>query len=708
MSDNANAGTMNPNQKRIVVGMYKNTKSSTKVFKSPFQDIPQPTFDLFKDEIQDNLNKILVDGDLSLPGKSFIDISRQLAIPTETSPTEGHQLYDFTSQHVVDFANDVTTHISKFKNVDQIGSFWTDISSKINEISISFSPLSTKSNRLPLLRSKFEDVIKTNLESTLPEFDRVCDIIIKEYNNNRTPENFGTEKLAFNFVKDSGLFDEVFLPKLIQSVVDRIRDQVDAAFEGPLHEYLSQAVSLVQSEINDAEPFISPSSLRKLQRELYNLIFTSKFQQIVKVGLPVIVKEKNADSIKICVNLAKETDKINEFVRRLSHVFEAEADCFNLENPIAHILDLHRTMIMFNEAAQFSPEHIKTIRSSFDKGFNNLPDVAARLLAIEVNREFITGQVSDETLEHLLDVFKILSYKDVFVSYHAYFLAKRILLMKKHTVDDDLKFMDNLRVLCGPEYTKPLRMMFEGLKQSLEVMDALRSEKSIPKWFSCVMFSQESWPGIEPCDAIIPSQVLPHLQAFENKAVAEKKKRIMHSLQLTRVKLEVKGVKGIKTIKCNGLYASYLLAFNDVPSMLVSQISKATKIDQKDVEEMTEILKRKRAGNLILLVHQMVRINPEASVESGALNIAFSFPPISQKDDEHTKNAIMQNRDNQIDAMVVRILKFEKSLDREDLKLRLKDALKFRMDDEMYEKRLNSLNKRQFIKLDASGCVNYI
>ena len=550
----------------------------------------------------------------------------------------------------------------------------------------------------------FSDLIRSGLEENPAIFEKITGIIIKAYNEERYPESQQNLKLAFIFVKESGLFNSVFFPRLIESIIARLQPIVDKLFEKDLKEYLIEASQLVKDEMNEIYDL---SSLRELKLRLDKLIFTSKFPQIVKTGLPLLVQNKDSESIRSCVELARDTDQINEFVRRLSHVFEAEADCFKLDNPIARILDLHKTMLDFNEAANFSQDHVKKIRIAFEKGFNSSPDVAARLYALEINNQFIHKRViTDDEMTNLLDVFKMLACKDVFASYHAYLLAKRVLLMKEHTMNHDQKFIGQLKVLCGPEYTKSFSSIFDDLSTSVGIMADLRRSEQIPQWFSCVLFSTESWPGINPTEAQFPKMVQPYLQLFE-KAGKEGKK-VQHSLQLTRVKLQCKGIKGIKTIKCNGFYAIYLLAFNEFPALTQLQLSKYIKLDIKQIEEITETLKRKKSGNLILLVHQLLRVNPEAEVQNGELNIAFSFPPISHQDDDKTKNAIMQDRDTQVDALVVRLLKQEKSLDRDELKAMLKDNLKFRMDDELFDKRLNSLNKRQFIKLDQSGCVNYL
>ena len=688
---------------KTIVGVFKGAKRDPIELTCPFPQSPTRTFENSVDVLDEYVNMILTNESPSTAAYSIKEIVSHLGKYSD-------KVHEFGASKIQKFAMDVADGIENLNSLDDIGTFWNDVSSKVNLLSITFSisPASKNCSSYQPLRTVFNEMILHSLELNPTVFQKVADIIITAYNENRSPEMHENIKLAFTFAIESGLFDSVFFPQFISSVIERLQPLVDEAFTKDLSQYLVEAGDLVNKEMTEVAPYISPAALRKLKSELDKLIFTSKFKQIVTNGLPLLVKTKDSDSIKICVDLARDTDQINEFVRRLSHVFEAEADCFKLDNPIERVLDIHSTMLKFNEAARFSPDHVKKIRISFEKGFNSSPDVAARLFALEINKKFIDyREISAKELDNLLDLFKMLACKDVFSSYHAYLLAKRVLLMKEHTIKMDQNFITHLKVLCGPEYTKTFSSIFEDLNISVTMMNELRAEQKIPPWFTWVLFSHESWPDINQNSAEIPLDVRQYTTICEAKALKEKKK-VMHCLQLSRVKLSVAGVKGIHTIKCNGLYAAYLLAFNGHQSLPQSKIAKITKLDSADIEEITETLKRKKSGPLVYYAHQIVKINPEASVNNGELNIAFSFPAISHQDDTKTKNAIMQDRDTQVDALVVRLLKQEKSLDREDLKTMLKDNLKFRMDDELFDKRLNSLNKRQFIKLDQSGCVNYL
>ena len=79
---------------------------------------------------------------------------------------------------------------------------------------------------------------------------------------------------------------------------------------------------------------------------MYDYFFLSECERM-KIYIHDIKTEENRKKFEnIVQNIQKylkkyNIHKINEFVRRLSHVFEAEADCFKLKNPIQYLQKHH-------------------------------------------------------------------------------------------------------------------------------------------------------------------------------------------------------------------------------------------------------------------------------------------------------------------------------------------------------------------------------
>jgi len=626
-----------------------------------------------------------------------------------SSSDEAKMVHKSISESIKDYISQQYSNLENLSDIGAISNFWNCLSKKINILTTCLSPLSLRNNQIPLISEVFKAQINEYYSKNNQVYEQLTSIVIDCFQNNEIDEDL---RNSFKFAQFCCLFDTYFVPNLYRSITEQLEPVFNTLFEQELSDYLREAIKIQKEQLDHVSKLVPSASLRTLQNLLNRIIFSSKFDQIIKNGLPTLVKNQDARSLALCVSFAKETDTITLFVKKLSFIFESSsADCFKHEDPIMRVLNLHQTMVLFNESAKFSNDDIRIIRVAFEKGFNSSPDVAARLLAVEINKQFISMRVIDQNmLFHLLSIFKMLFCKDVFARYHAHLLAKRVLLLQGHTISVDQEFLKELVVLCGPDYTKPFKLIFDDLAQSQAIMKKFRDDHNPPKWFKCLMFSRETWPSIEPVPHVLPKEIHLMMSHYISTAISLcGKRKIQYSPVLTRVKLTVKGVQGIREIKCSGLVAVYLLLFNIEKSISLQQIASSIKVDLNEIESITDILQSNKGGNLVMLLHHhKVRINPEANIDGGCLNIPFILPQLSQQDDDKTKNAILQTRDSQIDAAIVLLLKKEKSLEKEDIRMRIKDSLKFIMDDELFENRLHSLHVKTLIKVDASGKVNYI
>ena len=105
--------------------------------------------------------------------------------------------------------------------------------------------------------------------------------------------------------------------------------------------------------------------------------------------------------------------------------------------------------------------------------------------------------------------------------------------------------------------------------------------------------------------------------------------------------------------------------------------------------------------------HSCYRLNMENTATSELLSLPFTFPSLPKLEDT-SKSAIQQSRAAQVEAAVMLIMKKERSMEKGELKAKVKDLLTFRLEDELYENRLTHLEKISLLKLDPSGHVHYL
>lgn len=631
-------------------------------------------------------------------------------IAGKPSCEKAHQMIE---DEIVRFVNLVPNEINEFNNLEEIDVYWKSVLKKINLINTTFSPLCIKDKKLDDFKQIFIECLNKVFENNIDIYKKVLEMAIKAYNDTRLEEDKSTLFMTFQFLKSvKSLYEEIFVPSFIDVVSNYLQPIIDGLFHNKLSEYLSKAIEIKNSEMDLAKPLITQNTLRKLNTQMNKIIFSNKLEKIFdNNGLKLFIKEKDIESVDICANLARDTDTINSFARELSFEFEAEAeDCYKLNNPIRGIIELHNALIAFCKKS-FSQNHQKILRNAFEKGFNTSLDTASRLLAEEIHHEFISRSViTQDVIDELIAVFRMLSNKDSFEAYHHLLLSRRILMMKAHIVKADEIFLAELRKQCGPEYTKRFDSLFEDLKQSVIVLDEFKKTRNVPAFFKALILSNDTWPNFVPSFARVPNEIELIINEF-NIFIRNYhgKKKIQWNLRFTRVKLQANSIGTLKEVKCNGIYAIFLLSFRYGNSFTIDQISNITSLSKEEIEESINVFRHKKVGKLVLFSNGKISLNYNVEPKDGIINTSFSFPSLPKKDNnDDQKFFILQNRNHQVDAAVMLILKKERSMEKSDLKLKVKEMLNFRLEDDLYEKRLQSLAKNIYLKLDQSGRVHYL
>jgi hypothetical protein len=220
--------------------------------------------------------------------------------------------------------------------------------------------------------------------------------------------------------------------------------------------------------------------------------------------------------------------------------------------------------------------------------------------------------------------------------------------------------------------------------------------------------SKTAWPTIDPIRGAVPPSIESTLAAFTDFYRSQiGTRRLQWTLEFSRVRLKVTNLVALKEIRCSGVVAVVLLAFGHATLVSANEITHVTGINTAQVEEVLKLLMSKRNGRILVSLHQRYRLNHDVSAENGCIAIPFQFPTLPKTEDS-TKSTIDNNRGSQVDAAAMLVMKHEKSIEKADLKRRIKELIAFRLDDELFEKRLEHLGQILCLKLDPSGRVHYL
>jgi hypothetical protein len=275
-------------------------------------------------------------------------------------------------------------------------------------------------------------------------------------------------------------------------------------------------------------------------------------------------------------------------------------------------------------------------------------------------------------------------------------------MLKRHIVRSDEVFLAELTTQSGPEYVKRFNVLFEDLHHSVDVNKKFSTRRAMFSPFHAIVLAKDAWPTVEATEALPPAAVRGTLAAFTEFYRSKfSPRKLEWSLEFSRVKLSYS--RALPEVRCNGIAAVVLLAFNQAPIMTTAEIAAATKLSEADVESIMTTLTNKRSGWLCIFMHGHYRVNPDAE---GSIAVPVAFPTLPAGDER--KGAVDSNRERQVEGATMVVMKRERSLEKGDLRQRVKDLLQFRLDDELFENRLAHLAQNLYLRLDTSGRVQFL
>jgi cullin-4 len=176
--------------------------------------------------------------------------------------------------------------------------------------------------------------------------------------------------------------------------------------------------------------------------------------------------------------------------------------------------------------------------------------------------------IMKDQLDQVLDLFRFLEGKAVFEAFYKKDLARRLLLARSASADDEISMLSRLKTECGANFTHNLETMFKDIELSKEEMkihkDGLTEEESAKSIDLDVnILCLAAWPTYPDVKAILPQGVRQILERFEQGYRERHQGRGLiwkHSLAHCQIKATFP--KGRRELIVSGFQALVLMLFN--------------------------------------------------------------------------------------------------------------------------------------------------
>ena len=325
---------------------------------------------------------------------------------------------------------------------------------------------------------------------------------------------------------------------------------------------------------------------------------------------------------------------------------------------------------------------------------------------------------SNSWLPSALSLFKLVASKDLFEVHYRNFLAKRLLYVGSHftthsnALNYESAIIALLRAECGTGYTNKMESMLKDVlaSEAFHEQHVYDKQSSNQMAWKCTVITTGVWPAsIAPSDIVSVGEYEKNFVDTYKKNFPKKSIKFVCSLSSCLVRFNRR-----HELVCSGPQGIILNLFNDgSDSMSLDVIVQETRLSRLDIEKA---LKPMIDVGLVSLLNGVLELNiswqpqTNSSARHTVLNTyqyrreMDAAGPTLMSDTERlqTESSVAEDRQHQLDALIVRIMKKNKSMMLGDLLREISDTLPaalatFYSQTEL-KKRIDSLVDREFLE----------
>jgi len=370
---------------------------------------------------------------------------------------------------------------------------------------------------------------------------------------------------------------------------------------------------------------------------------------------------------------------------------------------------------------------INGVKESFESFINCRQNVPAELIAKYIDSKLKSGNkgTSDEEIEITLDkalvLFRYIVGKDVFEGFYKKELAKRLLHGKSASIDAEKSMISKLKAECGSQFTQHLEGMFKDIELSREIMTNFRQATEGDKKLSngiemgVNVITAGCWPTYPSVDVKLPSHLSVLQERFESFYLGKYSgRKLTWQNSQSHCVLKTRFANGQKELSVSLFQCIVLMLFNDAEKLSYQAIAEGSGLEEKELKRALQSL---ACGKVRILNKEPKSrdVNDDDVFEFNAglnerlFRIKVNSIQLKETVDENkqTMERVFQDRQHQIDACIVRIMKTRKTLTHSLLISELMSQLKFPTKASDLKKRIESLIDREFIERDGEDAQKY-
>eukprot|EP00124_Ichthyophonus_hoferi_P003179 Ihof_evm7s261 gene=Ihof_evmTU7s261 len=456
-----------------------------------------------------------------------------------------------------------------------------------------------------------------------------------------------------------------------------------------IHEYLVYVETQLKDEGERVLHYLDSATRRPLIAVLESRLLLAHTKSLMDKGFSQLMDVDRYSDLKLLYSLFSRVNALEEirthivvYVKNqgVNMVMDTERD----PTMVQSMLDFKAKLDKITTDSFENNERFKnSIKDALEHVINSRPNKPAELIAKFIDSRLRSGnkESSDEELDLLLDnvmvLFRFIQGKDIFEAFYKKDLAKRLLLQKSASADLERSMLSKLKQECGGGFTQKLEGMFKDVNMSKDIMVSFEQSRYRKKLSSVELYvnvlTTGQWPTyqLDP-EVAVPEELQSYLDCFKDFYLGKHSGRVLnycHSLGHATVRAVFN--EGVKELSVSFYQALVLLLFNATDELSFEEILSKTKIDDTELRRTLQSLACGKPGTRILIKKPKGReINSGdqftfySEFKHKLTRIKINQIQIKEthQENKETQEQVFQDRQYQVDAAIVRIMKTRKTL----------------------------------------------
>uniref|UniRef100_A0A452H9S9 Cullin family profile domain-containing protein n=1 Tax=Gopherus agassizii TaxID=38772 RepID=A0A452H9S9_9SAUR len=405
-------------------------------------------------------------------------------------------------------------------------------------------------------------------------------------------------------------------------------------------------------------------------------------------------------------------------------------ELLDFKDKVDHIID-----VCFLKNEKF----VNAMKEAFETFINKRPNKPAELIAKYVDSKLRAGnkEATDEELEKMLDkimiIFRFIYGKDVFEAFYKKDLAKRLLVGKSASVDAEKSMLSKLKhgeYLALPPCFSLLEiigMIFFKDKMQLENSTTFSicfcfslqymQNQNVPGNIELTVniLTMGYWPTYVPMEVHLPPEMVKLQEIFKTFYLGKHSgRKLQWQSTLGHCVLKAEFKEGRKELQVSLFQTLVLLMFNEGEEFSLEEIKQATGIEDGELRRTLQSLACGKARVLTKSpkgkdVEDGDKFTCNDDFRHKLFRIKINQIQMKETVEEQasTTERVFQDRQYQIDAAIVRIMKMRKTLSHNLLVSEVYNQLKFPVKPADLKKRIESLIDRDYMERDKENPNQY-